>query len=76
MKKTRTLQRRRQGSLKELPASVTVQMPLPMISMLNDVQQGFHTLCIEAGRQAWWRRQRPCVARKNPPVAVGVPSVP
>jgi transposase-like protein len=37
--------------LKELPQAVTVQMPLPMLATLNDVRQGFHSLCIEAGRQ-------------------------
>jgi transposase-like protein len=26
-------------------------MPLPMLATLNDVRQGFHSLCIEAGRQ-------------------------
>jgi len=37
--------------LKELPQAVTVQMPLPLMATLNDVGQGFHSLCIEAGRQ-------------------------
>lgn len=51
MKKTRTPRSKRQASLKELPQAVTVQMPLPMLATLNDVRQGFHSLCIEAGRQ-------------------------
>jgi len=50
MKKTRTLREKRQASLIGLPQSVTVQMPLPMLATLNDVRQGFHSLCIEAGR--------------------------
>jgi len=50
MTKTRTPRGKRQ-ELKELPQAVTVQMPLPLMATLNDVGQGFHSLCIEAGRQ-------------------------
>jgi len=51
MKKTRTPRAKRQEPLKELPEVVTVQLPLPMLALLNDVRQGFHSLCIESGRQ-------------------------
>jgi hypothetical protein len=50
MTKTRTPRGKRQ-ELRELPQAVTVQMPLPMMATLNEVRQGFHSLCIEAGRQ-------------------------
>ena len=50
MGKTRIRRTKRQ-MLKEVPESVTVQMPLPMLATLNDVRQGFHSLCIEAGKQ-------------------------
>lgn len=31
-------------------ALVTVQMPLPLMASLNDIQQGFFALCVKAGR--------------------------
>jgi putative transposase len=47
MKKNRTPRTKHQVP----PTTVTVQMPLPMLASLNDVRQGFHSLCIDAGRQ-------------------------
>jgi transposase-like protein len=51
MKKNRTRRTKRQQALESLPEVVTVQLPLPMLGVLNDVRQGFHSLCIESGRQ-------------------------
>jgi putative transposase len=50
MKKNRTLRTAHQAPPLSA-ATVTVQMPLPMLASLEDVQLGFHTLCIDAGRQ-------------------------
>lgn len=51
MKKTRTPRAKRQEPLNDLPPVVTVQLPLPILTILNDVRQGFHSLCIESGKQ-------------------------
>lgn len=51
MKKTRTPRAKRQEALNDLPPVVMVQLPLPMLAILNDVRQGFHSLCIESGKQ-------------------------
>lgn len=50
MKKNRTLRTAHQGPPASAP-TVTVQMPLPMLATLQDVRLGFHSLCIDAGRQ-------------------------
>lgn len=50
MKKNRTLRTVHQAPALSAP-TVTVQMPLPMLASLEDVRLGFHTLCIDAGRQ-------------------------
>jgi len=50
MKKTRTGRRRRQGP-QVSPATVTVEMPLPLLALMSGIEDDFHALCIDAGRQ-------------------------
>ena len=50
MKKTRTGRSRGQGPRKS-PATVTVEMPLPMFALMSGIGEDFHALCIDAGRQ-------------------------
>ena len=50
MKKTRTPERRGQARTMS-PATVTVEMPLPMFALMSGIGDDFHALCIDAGRQ-------------------------
>lgn len=50
MKKIRTVPTKRQAS-SEVAPTVTIQLPLPMIAAMREVQHGFHSLCLDAGRR-------------------------
>lgn len=50
MKKTRIPKSRGQGPTMS-PATVTVEIPLPMLAAMSGIRDDFHGLCIDAGRQ-------------------------
>lgn len=49
MKKQTTERKDDQGA--EAPGTMTVQLPLPLLSTLAEIEQGLFGLCLEAGRQ-------------------------
>jgi len=51
MKKTRTLKTTHQAGRAIAPPTVTVQMPLPMLTAMTAVGDSFQSLCVDAGRQ-------------------------